>query len=35
VRRVELEAIGTAKRYGSLVANDDIDLSAGRGEGVP
>jgi ABC-type uncharacterized transport system ATPase subunit len=29
---VELQAIGIVKRYGSLVANDHIDLSAARGE---
>ncbi len=29
---VELEAIGIVKRYGSLLANDHIDLSAARGE---
>jgi general nucleoside transport system ATP-binding protein len=29
---IELQAIGIVKRYGSLLANDHIDLSAARGE---
>ena len=29
---VELEAIGIVKRYGSLLANDHIDLAVERGE---